>query len=52
MYFSANAALYIYFLKCNHFGMTTITDFVKRVSIPDAELFSETAMGATASYFV
>ena len=32
--------------------MTTISFFVKIMSIPDEELFSETYVGCTASYFV
>ena len=38
--------------KCNHFGMTTVRVFVKITSIPDEELFSETFVMCTASYFV
>ena len=32
--------------------MQTVRVFVKIISIPDEELFSETAVGCTASYFV
>ena len=32
--------------------MTTASVFVKIISIPDEELFSETYVGCTASYFV
>ena len=38
--------VYIY-----HFGMTIVRDFVKIMSIPDEELFSETAIGCTVSSF-
>ena len=37
-----------YIVKCNHIGMTVLTVFVKIISIPDEELFSETAVGCTA----
>ena len=41
------------FFKCSNFVMTTLrVFFVKIISIPDEELFSETAVGCTASYFV
>ena len=39
-----------YILKCNYFGMTTVSFFflfVKSFSIPDDELFSETYVGVT-----
>ena len=32
--------------------MTTVSYFVKMISIPDEELFSETYVGCTTSYFV
>ena len=38
-----------YILKCNHFGMTTVRAFVKIISIPDDELFSETTVWYNAS---
>ena len=41
-----------YILKCNYFGMTTLTSFVKIICISDEELFSETYVGYTALYFV
>ena len=41
-----------YILKCNYFGMTTVSFFVKFISIPDEELFSEMYVQCTASYFV
>ena len=46
--------LLLYILKCNYFGMTTFSFlfFVKIIRIPDDELFSETNVGSTASYFV
>ena len=37
-----------YILKCNYFGMTTVSFFVKIISIPDEELFSETYVRCTA----
>ena len=43
---------FYYILKRNHFGMTIVRVFVKIISIPDEELFFETAFGRTASYFV
>ena len=39
-----------YILKCNYFGMTTVSFFVNIIGIPDEELFSETSVGCTASY--
>ena len=49
-YISATAALY---LKCNYLGMTTVSFFlVKIISIPDEELFYETYVMCTASYYV
>ena len=39
-------------LKCNYFEMTTVSFLAKIISIPDEELFSETYVGCTASYFV
>ena len=42
-----------FILKCNYFGMMTVSFvFVKTISIPDEELFSETYVGCTTSYFV
>ena len=38
-------------LKCNYFGMTIVRFFFKINSIPDEEIFSETYVGCTASYF-
>ena len=38
--------------KCYYFGMTTVSFFFKIISITDEELFSETYVGCTASYFV
>ena len=32
--------------------MATVRGFVKIISVPDEELFSETAVRCTASYFV
>ena len=32
--------------------MTIVRVFVKIISTPDDELFSETAVGCTASYFI
>ena len=37
---------------CNYFGMTTVSFFVKIISIADEELFSETYVGCIALYFV
>ena len=39
MYISATPVLY--FIKCNHFGMKTVTVFVNTISIPNEELFSD-----------
>ena len=36
-----------FILNCNYFGMSTFCVFV-----PDKEIFSETYVGCTASYFV
>ena len=48
-YISATAALYFK----DHFGVTTVRGFFgKKINIPDEELFSETYVGCTASYFV
>ena len=49
---SALVHLLHYILKCNNFGMTTVNFFVKIISIPDEELFSETYIEWTAPYFV
>ena len=51
MYISATAALYI-ILKCNFFEWQPLGFFVKIISIPDEQLFSETYVGCNASYFV
>ena len=41
-----------YILKCYYFGMTTVSFLVKIISMPDKELFSETYVRCTASYFL
>ena len=37
---------------CIYFGNTAVRVFVKIISIPDEELFSERDIGCTASHFV
>ena len=44
--------LHFIFLKYNYFGITTVSFCIKIFSIPDEELFSETYVACTASYFV
>ena len=48
-YISATAALYF---KVLLFWNDNFQFFVKSISIPDGELFSETYVDCTASYFV
>ena len=47
LYISATAALYFKVLSFWNDNF-----FIKSISIPDEELFSETYVGCTASYFV
>ena len=51
-YISATAALYFKVLIILELQLLVWGFFVKIISIPDEELFSETYVGRTASYFV